>query len=89
MTILKMASVADLEELLHAAGEVDAQHRLPEGNPEADADLPHPERGEALFARIAERAHDLWRAEGCRENSAPHDWLLAEQQVLAEISGRD
>ena len=63
-------------------GEVDAQHRLPE----PVSDEPTVQTAADLGARISQRAFELWLAEGQPADSAEHDWMLAEQQVLAEAS---
>jgi hypothetical protein len=35
--------------------------------------------------QIEERAHELWRAGGCREESVLSDWLQAEREVLEQF----
>jgi hypothetical protein len=34
---------------------------------------------------IERRAHELWRAGGCRHNTTLHDWLLAEREILEQF----
>ncbi len=31
---------------------------------------------------IEKRAHELWKAGGCRQGSTLHDWLVAERDIL-------
>ncbi len=39
-----------------------------------------------LQEQIERRAHELWRAGGCREGTAMSDWLRAEREVLEQHS---
>ena len=41
---------------------------------------------QALQRRIRERAYELWNAGGRVEGQADHDWLVAEREVLSEMS---
>ena len=41
---------------------------------------------QALQRRIRERAYELWNAGGRVEGRADHHWLVAEREVLSEMS---
>ena len=69
--------------------------RIPRSNSPKPSTIPAPEpppipgaSGHELEAQeIARLAYSYWEARGCPEGSAEADWLRAEQELRAAITG--
>ena len=64
--------------------------KSPDGEPGASPSGGSTERStESRMNRIARRAHELYQARGSGDGAAVEDWLQAEREIDAELTGGD